>query len=67
MVSEQTTKQIYKVTKNIVRNGTWKAMKPKFYSMKNSEDSLLEYYASKDSREYGVAWTLDIEIIEVPA
>lgn len=58
-----TTTNRYKATKLILRNGNWKAMKPTFHTCA-SEDRIVEHYASRDGREYGVAWLLEVEVIK---
>jgi hypothetical protein len=58
--------KLLKVTKHNLVNGSMKPMKPKFFSAENnSEDSIIEAYVSRDSREYGAYWLLDIEEVEV--
>jgi hypothetical protein len=57
--------KLLKVTKHNLVNGDMKAMKPKYFSAeKYSEDSIIEAYASRDSREYGAYWLLDIEEVD---
>jgi hypothetical protein len=62
---EMENRKLLKVTKHNLVKGSMKAMKPKFFSAeKYTKDYLDELYASRDSREYGTYWLLEISEVD---